>query len=291
MGTTTAGETTEVVKASASFSQSFKGGRIYSEIHIETRRYSQDELHEFLYPGQALGTLTAVSRSNECFTKVAAAEIFDDSVTVCFVDDITVVERNGVKVTVGNTVNFTGQVVHSASLHEALLELGAIQTSTVLAEVDNKVLKELRAANQTPSDYLDSLMFDHDKPIEEKVPPGLAPEYWREFVRCLGSARLLGANATDIIDALIHYDETELAARGVSQEAASAVMAHPATKLLREQGQRTSKKLDDLAADMGVSRLGDPRMRFGVVSLDDLADVFKMGVPRPGSRNGSRSPR
>lgn len=282
-------EATGVATARADFSHSFKGGSVHSNITLESDSYPEGELHELLYIGQTIGTLTAVAHSLKSFAETAGTEILNEANTVEFIEDDTEFRHSGVKISAVTTVNFDNPIVHTAQLHEALLELASAQLNSIAMHLDSKVLDGLRKDNPTPEDYLDNIITEPDKPVAENPPPGLAPEHWSEFVYSGAAHRGCSCGRSNcpagVLKSLISYTESDLVAYGVSQEAAQAIVNHPVTKLLKESDEKLSGKLTQLANLLGVS-LDDSL--FGSSSYEDLlGGLAGFGVPRP-SRNGRR---
>jgi hypothetical protein len=277
-------EETAVAEIEASFASSFKGGDTACMIKLSSETYPEDELHKLILCGQENGSVYLATTANRLFAEAAAAEVPEYSGTSNKVDDITEIKRAGVTLEVACGICFDDPVVETAQLRSDLIALSQEVVTSIIVSADTKVLEGLSAANPTPEDYIRSLGSD-DTPVEEKVPPGLEPEYWREFVHSgaakSGICRCGEPNCpVDVLAGLVRYEASDLVGGFfIRAEAAEAIITNPVTQLLK-QNPAIMETLDRLVDGGPMGGFVGP---FGISSIQDLADVLAVAALRNGA--------
>jgi hypothetical protein len=204
-------EGTVIAVASRSFSVSFPGGETSTNIIARSASCSQEELYELIYSAQAIGALVTVTDVN---TKLGAYASLESDEEPTYIEDVTKLSRRGIDVDMIVNYRFTGSIVVSREVQDAMLELENILLDSITKAIDKKAIDE--TSNE----------------LADNPPPGLQQEYWEELVERFPGECLCGH--PDCIEGVLMavsrgYDY--LVDNGISHDAAEAAVDNGALKM------------------------------------------------------------
>jgi hypothetical protein len=234
-----------------SFSVSCNGCETGVEITATSDRFTADQLDDVLRDTQAVACIITTIAINLELEKITYAEPSAELPEPVSTDSALV--AHGVQVDISVTNTFTQVLTDRSLLQELQNRLSTVLKSGLSAGIDELAVAQIRKEHPTPENYLEHVVNDQDTPIEELVPPGLEPNHWQELVRRFAGDCACGHPAclAGVFQAVTSYEEWELVQRGISEEAAAAIVANPTMRLVKERGNDPLAGMAGLADMLG----------------------------------------
>jgi hypothetical protein len=258
-------------------------------VTVKSNRFTSEELAGVLDSANRLGNTLVTNALHRELADVLSDEPAAEGGPVDIVEPyfIELTDNNGsVTVLVENEIE--RQVADAAQFYFYIDKLAATVVDAASSLLLQLKLKQLAQNQPSSKDYAERLVFDLETPTAEKIPPGLKPEHWREFVEyfeyacpcsrpgCPGGVMLGLERSCD-----------ELAIMGISEETARAVIDNASLNLLRKVSSGVADSLGmslreyvESGAAMYAGPFGSPDEPLGDLGItsDMLANI---GVPRP----------